>query len=156
MADLTIATVQASPTEVQTPLLVLQLFERDKELSSAAAELDARTEGLLSRVLQGGDVTGKKDETLPLYPPPGSIGAERVMLVGVGKRADYTLERLRRAVGSAIRQAEKLGVRALALLLEQAEKSNENMDAEVAARGAIDAAILAAWDFREYKSAPAD
>jgi leucyl aminopeptidase len=137
-------------------LLVLQLFERDRQLSGAAAELDTRTGGLLSRVLEGGDFTGKKDEALPLYPPPGSIGAERIVLIGVGKRADYTLERLRRGVGSAVRQAEKLGVRSLALLLDQVEKSSENMGAELAASGAVDAAALASWDFREYKSVPAD
>src|SRR5262245_30530415 len=156
MADLTIATVQANPTEVQTPLLVLQLFERDKKLSGAAADLDARTGGLLSRVLEAGDVTGTNDEVLPRCALPGSIGAERIVLVGVGKRADYTLERLRRGVGSAVRQAEKLAVRSLALLLDQVEKSSENMGAEMAARGAVDAAVLAAWDFREYKSAAPD
>ena len=115
-----------------------------------------RTGGLLKRVIGAGDFTGKKDEALPLYPPAGSVAAERILLVGVGKRADYTMEKLRRGVGTTIRQAEKLRVSAVALLLDQAEHSSERLGPELAARGAVDAAVLACWDFREYKSSPKD
>ena len=156
MADVKIAAVHAKAAAVQTPLLAVQLFERDLELNGAAAELDARTGGLLKRVLTAGDFTGKKDEALLLYPPAGSVAAERILLVGVGKRADYTMERLRRGVGTAIRQAEKLRVNEVALTLDQAEHSSERLGAELAARGAVDAAVLACWDFKEYKNPPKD
>ncbi|MGH7460206.1 MAG: leucyl aminopeptidase, partial [Longimicrobiales bacterium] len=156
MADVKIAAVQGSAGTVQTPLLAVQLFERDLELNGSAADLDTRTGGLLKRVLTAGDFTGKKDESLVLYPPVGSVAAERILLVGVGKRADYTMERLRRGVGTTIRQAEKLRVKAVALVLDQAEHSSERLGPELAARGAVDAAVLACWDFREYKSTGKD
>src|SRR5687768_8625099 len=155
MADLKIVMVQSKAATVKTPLLVVQLFEKNPELSGSAAELDQKLGGALKRVV-GSDFNGKKDEALVLYPPPGLIEAERVLLVGVGKREDYILERLRRGVGVAIRQAEKLGVTSLALLMDHASKSSERMGADFAARGAVDAAVLAAWDFKEYKSRKPD
>ena len=147
-----VTVVQAAAPAVTTPLLALQMFERDRKLEGSAAELDERTGGLIKRVLSGGDFKGKKDETLVLYPPEKSIKADRILLVGVGKREDYTLERLRRGVGSTVRQAEKLGVRKVALVLDHVEKLSERMGPDFAARGAADAGVLAAWDFRELKS----
>jgi leucyl aminopeptidase len=155
-ADLRISVVQAKAAAAQTPLLVLQFFEGDKKLEGSAAEVNDATGGLLARVLGAGDFKGKKDETLPVYPPADSIKAERILLVGGGKREEYTLERLRRAVGSAVRQAERLGTPALALVLDHIDKLSERMGADFAARGAVDAAVLAAWDYRELKSRKSD
>lgn len=149
--DLKVSVVQAEATGVQTPLLVLQLFERTAELRGAAAQLDAATDGLISRVV-GSDFTGRKEEALVLYPPAGRIGAERILLVGVGKPKDYTLDQLRRAVGTAVRKAEKLSVPSIALMMDVIDQSSEHMGDAFAARGAIEAAVLASWDFREYKS----
>jgi leucyl aminopeptidase len=152
MANTKITIVRAQAPEVKTPLLVLHMFERVQALSGSAAAIDERTGGLLRRVLAAGDFTGKKDEALPLYPPPGTIGAERILLVGAGKPGDFTLEHLRRAVGTSVRQAERLGVTALALALDHVEGSSERIGAELAARGAVEAAVLACWDFREFKT----
>jgi leucyl aminopeptidase len=151
MADLKISTVQTKAAAVKTPLLVLFFFEGDTDLESSAADLDKKLNGLLKRVVAQ-DFHGKKDETLVLYPGDGLIEADRVVLIGVGKREDFTLERLRRGVGVAVRQAEKLGVTSLALVLDHSQKSSERMGAETSARGAVDGAVLAAWDFKEYKS----
>jgi leucyl aminopeptidase len=155
MADLKIALVQGKAATIKTPLLVLQFFEKNLELSGSGAELDHKLGGVIKRIV-GHDFNGKKDEALVIYPAPNTIEAERVLLVGVGKREDYTLERLRRGVGVAVRQAEKLGVSELALLMDHAQKSSERMGAEFAARGAVDGAVLAAWDFKEYKSRKPD
>src|SRR5512140_2206681 len=106
---------RASPAEVATPRLVLQHFERDLQPGGLAAEVDRRLGGAITRLLARGDFKGKKDETALLYPQEGQVGAERVLLVGVGKREDYVVERLRRAVGTAVRCAEKIGVTHLAL-----------------------------------------
>ncbi|MGH7466361.1 MAG: leucyl aminopeptidase [Longimicrobiales bacterium] len=152
MGNTTIKTIHARAPEVETPLLALQVFERAQQLSGSAAEIDQRTGGLLQRVMSGGDFTGKKEECLPLYPPANTMGAERILLVGAGKPADYTLEQLRRSVGATVRQAERLGVTSIALLLDHVKNSSERIGPELAARGAVEAAILASWDLREYKT----
>ncbi len=142
----------ASPVEFATPLLVLQHFERDVRPGGLAAEVDERLGGAITRLLARGDFHGKKDETALLYPQEGQIGAERVLLVGVGKREDYVVERLRRAVGTAVRAAEKIGVSHLALSTGHVDRLSEHMGAYYAGRAAIEAAVLAAWDFTELKT----
>jgi leucyl aminopeptidase len=153
MADLAISTVRATPAEIRAPLLVVQLFERDRAPAGVAAEIDRVTGGAIARVLERGDFAGRKDDIAVLYPPDGS-GIERLLLVGAGKREDFTLERLRRAVGQAVRQAERMGVADIAFSLGHAEQLSEHMGGYYAALGAVEACVLAAWEFRELKTQP--
>jgi leucyl aminopeptidase len=152
MANLTYSIVQAAAAEVETPLLVLPHFEGERAPVGAAAEVDSRLGGAIARVLERGDFKGKRDEALVLYPRDGEVAAERVLLVGLGKRDDYTMERLRRAVGTAVRQAERLGAPAVALSLAFQEGVRGDPGFRSAGRAAAEAAVLAAWDFREFKT----
>jgi leucyl aminopeptidase len=153
MPELSIRIETTSPADFASPLLVLQQFERDGLGGDVAAELDRRLGGAITRLLERGDFEGRKDETALLYPREGEVGAERVLLVGVGKREDYVVERVRRAVGVAVRVAERIGVSRLALTLGHVDRLSEHMGASFAGRAAVEAAILAAWDFRELKTA---
>ena len=146
-----VAIARTTLTETATPLLVLQYFQNEREPDEAEQPLDGALGGLLRRVLQSGDFQGRRDETLVLY-PSGPGGPERVLLVGVGKREDFTVEALRRAVGVAIRQAERLRVREVTLSLGHLARLSERMGAYHAARTAVEGAILAAWDFTEFKT----
>jgi leucyl aminopeptidase len=156
MPELKCSVATGAPADYRCPLLVIQQFERDAQPTGAAAELDRRMGGQLGRVLERGDFRGRKDEVLLLYPRAGEIGPERVLVIGAGKREDYTLDRLRRSIGTAIRQAEKVGARDVVLSLGHVTRLSEHMGPAFAARGAIEAAVLAAWDMREYKSASED
>ncbi len=152
MAELKISIERVEPADAETPLLVLQQFERDRVPAGLGAEVDRRLGGTITRVLEEGDFRAGKDETLLLFPAAGQIAAARVLLVGVGRREDYTVDRLRRAVGTAVRQAEKLGVASLTLSLGHVDRLSEHMGAYHAGLGAVEAAVLAAWDYRELKA----
>jgi len=156
MAISTLRIVRAAPAEVETPLLVLPRFEGDKAVQGAAAEVDRRMQGRLARILEGGDFEGKVDEALVVYPPVGAIGAERVVLVGLGRRDEYTLERLRRAVGSAVRQAERVGADGIALPFDFQDELPAEKSGLHGAQAATEAAVLAAWDFRAFKTKSTD
>ena len=156
MAELRVSTVRAAAPDVATPLLVLPIYERDEQPVGGAADIDARLNGAIARVLKSRDFRGRKDETLLLFPHESRIKAERVLLIGAGKRDGYTLERLRRVVGHALRTAERVGVKAFAMSLEHTAHSSERVGMALAARAAAEAAVMGAWDFREYKTRRAD
>ncbi len=152
MAELRVSTVRAAASEVATPLLVLPVFERDDKPFGTGVQIDEQLKGAITRVLRSGDFRGRKDETLILFPHEAKLKAERVLLVGIGKREGYTLERLRRLIGLALRTAERVGVRGFALSLEHTSNSSERLGLALSARAASEAAVMAAWDFREYKT----
>ena len=152
MSDLKISIVEAAPATVPAPLLVLLHFEDDGELVGAAAEVDQRLGGALARVLARGDFRGRREETLLFYPPDGGLGAERLLLVGLGKRDQYMLEVLRRAVGAAVRQAERIGISGMVVELSHVARLDGRIGAAEAAQAAVEGGVLAAWDYLELKT----
>jgi leucyl aminopeptidase len=152
MANLQVTATRTSIHELETPLLVLQGFEKDSQPEGELAEIDALFGGAVGRVLANGDFRGKKDETLVLYAPDPDAKLRRLLLVGVGKREDYVIELQRRAVGVAMRSAERMGVTEVALHLGHRHRLSEHLGGYYTALAASEAAVLAAWDFRELKS----
>jgi leucyl aminopeptidase len=138
--------------ELRTELLVLHVFERDREAVGFVAKVDRLFDGAISRVLQSGDFAGRKGDVLVVYPPKPECGIRRVLLVGAGKREDYTVELLRRAVGSAVRVAERMSIREMAVSVGHVHHIAEQMGDFLAGLAAVEAALLAVWDFRELKT----
>ena len=141
--------------DVRTPLLVLQHFEDDDEPNGSAAAVDEALGGLLSRLLSRSDFRGKQGEAVVVFPEDAAFPAERVLLVGIGGRAEYSMQGLRKAVGTAVREAERLRVDEMTVVLGHIERKSEHMGAHLAARGAVEGAVLAAWDYRDLKTAEA-
>src|SRR5438309_10551228 len=96
-----VTTQFAHPYEVDADWLLLGLWE-DEPLTGAAAELDAKMERQLARLLERGDLTGKAKETTALYEPRG-IAAQRLLIVGYGARLRADAAGLLAAGASAAR-----------------------------------------------------
>ena len=146
--NITIRTDEAAAAS--TPLLVLFHFQDDDEPAGAAAAVDEARSGLLSRILNRGDFSGRVGQVAVVYPEDPGAPAERVLLTGVGKREEADGEALRRAMGSAVRKAEELRITELTAALPH----GLGEDRVTAARALAEGAVLAAWDYRELKTGP--
>ena len=140
---LELAVRTAEPSAVKTPLFAL-LLPAGNALPPALKQLDSAIGGALATALRRGDFRGHRDETLQLQGSPG--GAERILLVGLGKPTSLPLA-LRRASSVASRQAHKLGVGQMSVWTPRADK---------AATEAIGIGLnLGAWDYLDLKTPPA-
>ncbi len=85
-------------------------------LSVAVAEVDAATGGAITKLRESGDITGKHLELVPVLNPAG-IAAKRLLVVGLGKRAEATRGTVHDAAAAAARHAtgKKLGTLAFAV-----------------------------------------
>jgi leucyl aminopeptidase len=155
MHEPSIQAAHVRAADVKTPLMVLHVFERDRKPVGFVEKVDSLYGGAISRVLDSVDFHGRKDETLVLY-PQGKSSIERVLLVGVGKAKDHTVESVRRGVGTAIRVAERMGISELAISVGHVHHLSERMGNYNAGLAAVQAALLAAWDFRQYKTVADD
>ena len=88
----------------------------DGELTPEAKSLDLRCREKLSRLVKRGDFTAKSGETWLVTDLEG-IGAERVLLVGVGAKGELARKTWRRAVLAAISAATRTRISSLALAL---------------------------------------
>jgi leucyl aminopeptidase len=74
------------------------------------------------------------------------------MLAGLGRSGEVDEERIRRAVGRAIRQAEKLRVDSVGFVTAQVAAAS-GIDEGRIAHIIAEAAVLAAWNYRDLKTA---
>ena len=98
-----------------TQCLILGVFEGRKPGETLNA-LDTGAAAALKAALKKGDMTGKPGQTLLLYAVDG-IRAERVMLIGLGKKRDLTARTLASAVENAVAQLNESAARDCALVL---------------------------------------
>ena len=128
---------KAAPNEVSAGLLAVGIHKGE----GAPEGVETAAEPALS----GGDFSGKEGETALLY---ADLAAPRLLLVGLGSRACFTLEKLRRTAATAARRARSLGVREAAFVLREPEKAG----VEGSARAAAEGATLGLYRFTRYKS----
>lgn len=82
--------------------LVLFHFEGDDRLLSTTAAANDQAHSIVERVLDAGDFRGEHLEQLLLF-TEGSLKTDRILLIGLGKREDFTEHRLREAAAQALK-----------------------------------------------------
>src|SRR5947208_10485480 len=100
---------------LETPMLAIGLFEGE-EIDGAVRRIDQALGGAISRLKDTGEITGKKESvtvlhTAALVGGDSSIKAERVAIVGRGKREDLSLETVRVAGAVTATKARELRLR---------------------------------------------
>ena len=128
--------------------IVVNLFD-DKEIGGASHAVDQALGGALRALVEGGDLTGKAGEAVVFY-PHGAIPARRVIVVGLGKRDEFSVEVVRRAAASAAGRARDLGVKVLASIVQGAGAAG--LPPEVAAQAVVEGTLLALYDWRGLKT----
>src|SRR3984957_20465248 len=89
--------------KVEAEALVSYVFESEKDgkaVEGAIAELDQAAGGALAKLAAAGELTGKMLEFTLVHFAPG-IAAQRVVLVGAGKREKFGTAELRRIASAA-------------------------------------------------------
>ncbi len=92
----------ASLTEVAADWLVVPVAE-EGDFAPQVQQLDDALSGMLTRLRESGDITGKPGSITSL-PGVTGIAASRVLLVGVGPRPQVMAARLRRSIMTAARR----------------------------------------------------
>ena len=87
--------------------VIVGVYE-SKKMSDAAQAIDDASSGFIAKILERGDMDGKLDATLMLHHVPGAA-CERVLLVGLGKEADFVEKQYCKAVRAAIKALAKSG-----------------------------------------------
>jgi leucyl aminopeptidase len=145
--------IQALPADA----LIVNLFEGVTKLSGATGAVDSALgasegipgDGSISRVIQLGDFKGKLNEVAVIY-SNGLIPAPRVIVVGLGRKDELTLDRVRQASGSAVRKARDLGCQRVTSVVHGGGLGG--LDVRAAAQATVEGALLGTYQFRDFKS----
>jgi leucyl aminopeptidase len=117
-----------NPEKQRTDCVIVGVFEGQK-LTDSAKSIDLLANKALSAVLKNGDMEGKLNSTLVLHNIP-EITPKRVLLVGLGKPAEFTEKQYRQAVRAAIKALPK-GVADASVYLPEIAINNANIASKV-------------------------
>ena len=142
----------AAPDRQKTDCAIVGLHEGSGALAGAAAALDSTLQGRLSRLVKRGDVRGKAGE-LRLVDTDGAA-CERVLIVGLGKKASFGRKQYRKALVAALGALAKTGTRdAVSYLAESLVAPDAYYDARLAAE-AVGAALYRIPAIRSARKSP--
>jgi leucyl aminopeptidase len=136
-------------TRVATPALVVNAFYGQEKPVGATAAVDRALGGFLSELMAAGEITGKEGEVTVLH-TRGAIPAERVAVVGLGKREKLDPVRVRRAAGAVATELLKRKIAAFHSVVHSGGALRAG--ASELAEATVEGTLLAAYRYERYKS----
>jgi hypothetical protein len=111
-APIPIRILAQSPADASTDLQVICLFRSSpaNTLHGSLMETNEKLKGLLERIRKPELFRGELGETVLLAPPEDSLGAKRLLIIGLGESQTFSVERMQ-VVGEIVyTEASRLGV----------------------------------------------
>lgn len=135
--------------EIKDEAICFPLFE-DAKGNEELAQLDKALHHLLLRLVESKDFKGEVGE-IYLLNTNELLPAKRLMLVGLGKQKEFSLEKLRKGVGNAIKRAKQSALSSISFCAATIELEPYGLGKTI-----TEAAILADYTFDRYKTKEKD
>jgi leucyl aminopeptidase len=130
---------------IETEALVTYVFEDADPVQGRIAEIDQLSTGLLRKLAKSGELTGKTLEMTLIHAPAGWKAA-RLLLVGAGKREQFSSAALRKSAGAALRYLKSRGVHSLLFAAREGDATEES------AQAITEGLIAADFESDKYKT----
>jgi len=127
--------------------VVVFFFEDSTLFSTATRKLSSEISDLAA-IIKSGDFTGKANQTAIGYTNATKNSASRFILTGLGKKADFSEEKLRRAAAAATKKAASINCKHIAFDLSSADSLPVSVTAQAIGEGSQ----LSQYGFVKYKT----
>jgi len=130
--------------------LIVNLFEGIKQPGGATGALDKALAGSIATAIRRQEFKGKLHERLLLH-TFGHLPVAQVLVIGLGKQEEFTLDRIRSTSAEALRHLREVGARRVGSIVHGAGAGG--IEVGQAARAVIEGALLGLYRFGKYKKA---
>ena len=134
--------------QVEADAIVVNFFEDAGQPGGATAAVDRVLDGAISSLISRGEIKGKFEEVSIIH-TLGKLPGRIVAVVGLGKREDFDVDKVRRVTGQFCRTLRKLNCHKIATILHGAGAGN--IEPEASAQAITEGAILGLYGFSRYK-----
>ncbi len=135
--------------ETKDKAIVVNLFKGVKTPGGATGAVDGALEGMITDLIRGGDLTGKFKEVV-LFRTLGRIPAERVLVVGLGEKEKFSLDRIREVSAKVARHLRDAGIDTFSTIVHGAGIGG--FDLQQATEALVEGALLGVYKFDRYKT----
>jgi leucyl aminopeptidase len=133
--------------KIRAEAIVVTLFE--KEGVERYKGLDKAVKRLISDLIKRGDFKGKADEMLFLLTPLGIL-VKRILLIGLGEKEKYSIDKLRQVSAKAGQEMRNRGINGFTMQVPGSDALKE--DSKRKGQAIAEGLILGLYQFEEYKT----
>lgn len=137
---------------IGTEAVLLPLFEDEKEWGAKAKALEKQSRGLIKAFFKAGDFQGKLFQTGLIY-TRGTVKPKRIVLIGMGKRKDFNLEKLRGVYARGAQWMRSANLKTFSAALDDAYWDLPFADA---AEAVVEGVNLGLYQFTAFKTVDRD
>lgn len=133
--------------KVKAGAIIVNYFEGMEHLDGDISAVDKALDGAISRLISQGEIKGKSGEITIIH-SLGKLPADRVVVAGLGKQTELTVDRVRGVMAETCRFLRKKGVSDIATVAQGAGIAD--ISTESAAQVITEGALLGTYLFRKH------
>ncbi|MFA4837712.1 MAG: leucyl aminopeptidase [Dehalococcoidia bacterium] len=142
-----IKVVSGDIAEIKTDAIIVNLFEGVKSPDGATGAVDRALDGAISNLIKKDKIRGKLNEVTVIH-TLGKIAPEMVAVVGLGKKGEFNLEKVRSVTSAACKSLRAAGAQQVATVLHGVGAGG--LEPESAAQAVTEGSMLGLYTFRQY------
>lgn len=132
---------------VEADAIVVNLFEGVKRPGGATGAVDKALGGAITKLIEQGEIKGKLNE-ISIIHGLDKIPARIVAVVGLGKKSEFTLDKIRALTAEFCRSLRKLNCRRIATIVHGAGVGG--IETEAASQAITEGSLLGLYRFRKH------
>ena len=134
-------------TRAKTNVIVFDIFEDATLLEGDLAEIDRLLGGVIAQLIAGGEIKGKFKEFTTIY-TLGKIEPPKVVIAGLGKKAELTAEKIRVVVAELCKNLHQKSTEKIDSVAHGMAVSG--LGVESIGQAIAEGALLGTYTFRKY------
>lgn len=139
----------ADLTQLAVDALVVNLFQGVEKPGGATAAIDQALGGVITQLIAEGEIKGKLNEITLLH-TLGKIPAKRVIVAGLGKPPELTLDNVRGVAAETCRFLQRIGAKKIATIAHGAGKGG--LEPAKVAQAISEGSLLGLYTFHRHRS----
>ncbi|MFE4801183.1 M17 family peptidase N-terminal domain-containing protein [Streptomyces sp. NPDC056708] len=135
---------EIGPSEEAADLQVVTLFNKasNQKIVESMVELDGLLGGFVTKVRDSGQFQANALETLVITPPPGTVAARQLLIIGLGDSSKTFLDLMDKVGAVVAREAVRLRAATVAFAPTLRDQSFSTLDTGQVAARVMNGAIL--------------
>jgi len=146
-AKLEVKVIAGDITSVEVDAIVVNLFEGVKLPGGATGAVDKALDGAITKLIEQGEIKGKLNE-ISIIHSLGKIPARVVVVAGLGKQSDFTLDKIRALTAEFCHSLRKLNCQRIATIVHGAGVGK--IKPEAASQAITEGSLLGLYRFRKH------
>ncbi len=134
-------------SRIKAGAIVVNFFEEMEPLDGDIANIDSTLDGAISQLISQGEIKGKLNEVTIIH-SLDKLPAARVVIAGLGKKQELSLDRVRGVVAETCRQLRQKRVDTIATIAQGVGIADITLDK--AAQAITEGALLGTYSFRRH------